>query len=167
MTPSGAFLDGYHAGNITLYSAASSQSRKLSALKPDVAILTHFFQTMRAVAIGRCAKVASSSPLTEFLPTPYPANRPLTKETNRGRSKRGSQMFPARQFAASLPVAGAFFAFLFPFSNAQAQDSSGACEEMAEVAVCNVADVALDRRALAHPRRRGKAARRRAFADCA
>ena len=44
-------------------------------------------------------------------------------------------MFPARRFAASLPIAGAFFAFLFPLSEAQAQISSGACEEMAEVAV--------------------------------
>ena len=44
-------------------------------------------------------------------------------------------MFPARRFAASLPIAGAFFAFLFPLSEAQAQVSSGACEEMAEVAV--------------------------------
>ena len=42
-------------------------------------------------------------------------------------------MFPARRFAASLPVAGAFFAFLFPLSNAQAQDLP--CEELAEVAV--------------------------------
>ncbi|MGJ0532478.1 hypothetical protein [Methylocystis sp.] len=42
-------------------------------------------------------------------------------------------MFPARRFAAFLPVASAFFAFLFPFSNAQAQDSP--CEESAEVAV--------------------------------
>ncbi len=42
-------------------------------------------------------------------------------------------MFPARRFAASLPVASAFFAFLFPLSNAQAQDSP--CEESAEVAV--------------------------------
>ncbi|MBI5311728.1 MAG: hypothetical protein HZB28_01050 [Methylocystis sp.] len=42
-------------------------------------------------------------------------------------------MFPARRFAASLTVASAFFAFLFPFSNAQAQDSP--CEESAEVAV--------------------------------
>ena len=44
-------------------------------------------------------------------------------------------MFPARQFAASLPIAGAFFALLFPLSEVQAQVSSGACEEMAEVAV--------------------------------
>ncbi len=44
-------------------------------------------------------------------------------------------MFPARRFAASLPIAGAFFAFLFPLSDAEAQDSSGACEEIAEVAV--------------------------------
>ena len=44
-------------------------------------------------------------------------------------------MFPARQFAASLPIAGAFFAFLFPLSEVQAQVSSGTCEEMAEVAV--------------------------------
>ncbi|WP_018408530.1 hypothetical protein [Methylocystis rosea] len=42
-------------------------------------------------------------------------------------------MFSARRFATSLPVASAFFAFLFPFSNAQAQDSP--CEESAEVAV--------------------------------
>lgn len=42
-------------------------------------------------------------------------------------------MFPARRFAAFLPVASAFFAFLFLFSNAQAQDSP--CEESAEVAV--------------------------------
>ncbi|PPC85291.1 MAG: hypothetical protein CTY36_18975, partial [Methylocystis sp.] len=42
-------------------------------------------------------------------------------------------MFPARRFAASLPVAGALFAFIFSFSNAQAQDSP--CEESAEVAV--------------------------------
>ena len=42
-------------------------------------------------------------------------------------------MFPARRFAAFLPVAGAFFAFLFPLSNAQAQDSP--CEASAEVAV--------------------------------
>ena len=44
-------------------------------------------------------------------------------------------MFPARRFAASLPIAGAFLAFLFPLSDAQAQVSSGACEEVAEVAV--------------------------------
>jgi hypothetical protein len=42
-------------------------------------------------------------------------------------------MFPARRFAASLTVASAFFAFLFPFANAQAQDSP--CEASAEVAV--------------------------------
>ena len=44
-------------------------------------------------------------------------------------------MFPARRFATSLTIAGAFFAFLFPLSEAQAQVSSGACEEAAEVAV--------------------------------
>ncbi|MCQ4190845.1 hypothetical protein [Methylocystis suflitae] len=42
-------------------------------------------------------------------------------------------MFPARRFAASLTVASAFFAFLFSFANAQAQDSP--CEASAEVAV--------------------------------
>ncbi len=44
-------------------------------------------------------------------------------------------MLPARQFAASLPVAGALFAFLFPLPKSQAQESSGACEETAEFSV--------------------------------
>jgi hypothetical protein len=44
-------------------------------------------------------------------------------------------MFPARRFAASLPIASAFFVFLFPLAEARAQVSSGACEELAEVAV--------------------------------
>lgn len=44
-------------------------------------------------------------------------------------------MFSARRFAASLPIAGAFFAFLFHISAAQAQASSGGCEETAEIAV--------------------------------
>ncbi len=44
-------------------------------------------------------------------------------------------MLRARRFAASLPIAGAFFAFLFPLSQGWAQVASGACEDAAEVAV--------------------------------
>ncbi|WP_292531507.1 hypothetical protein [Methylocystis sp.] len=44
-------------------------------------------------------------------------------------------MLPARRFAASLPVAGALFAFLFPLPESQAQESSGSCEETAEFSV--------------------------------
>lgn len=44
-------------------------------------------------------------------------------------------MCSARRFAASLPIAGAFFAFLFPMSEGWAQVSSGGCEETAEIAV--------------------------------
>jgi hypothetical protein len=44
-------------------------------------------------------------------------------------------MFSARRFAASLPIAGAFLAFLFQLSAAQAQVSSGGCEDTAGIAV--------------------------------
>ena len=52
---------------------------------------------------------------------------------------KGSQLFPARQFAAAAPalllIAGAFSAFLFPVADARAQGSSGTCEDAAELAV--------------------------------
>ena len=98
----------------------------------DVAILTHFFQTMSPKQWAAVRKSRPQVP-SRIPANSYPANRLLTKKTNRGRSRRGSQMFPARRFAAFLPVAGAFFAFLFPLSNAQAQDLP--CEASAEVAV--------------------------------
>jgi hypothetical protein len=44
-------------------------------------------------------------------------------------------MLTARPFATLPPIAGAFFALLFPLSEAAAQVSSGACEEMAAVTV--------------------------------
>ena len=48
-------------------------------------------------------------------------------------------MFPARRFAAAvtalLPVAGAFFVFLFPAVDARAESPSGTCEDTAELAV--------------------------------
>jgi hypothetical protein len=44
-------------------------------------------------------------------------------------------MLPARRFVTSFPIAGAFLALLFPLSEAEAQASSGACEEMAAVTV--------------------------------
>ena len=48
-------------------------------------------------------------------------------------------MFPARRFAAAvtalLPVAGAFFVFLFPAADARAESPSGTCEDTAELAV--------------------------------
>jgi hypothetical protein len=44
-------------------------------------------------------------------------------------------MFPSPRFAALLLIACAFFAVLFQLPEAQAEVSSGACEELAEVAV--------------------------------
>jgi len=44
-------------------------------------------------------------------------------------------MLSSRRFAGVLPLAGACLAFLFPLSGAQAQNSSGGCEETADVAV--------------------------------
>ncbi len=55
-----------------------------------------------------------------------------------GRSRKGFQLFLARRFAAavtvSLPIAGAFFVFLFPAAEARAEDPSGVCQD-ADVAV--------------------------------
>ncbi len=51
----------------------------------------------------------------------------------------GSQLFPARRFAAAatalLPIAGACFVFLFSVVDSRAQGASGTCEEAAELAV--------------------------------
>jgi hypothetical protein len=51
----------------------------------------------------------------------------------------GAQVFLAGRFAAAvtalLPIAGAFFVFLFSEADAQAQAPSGACEDAAELAV--------------------------------
>jgi hypothetical protein len=44
-------------------------------------------------------------------------------------------MFPARWFTALLPIAGAFFVFVFPLADAQAEGSAGSCEDAAEVTV--------------------------------
>ena len=43
--------------------------------------------------------------------------------------------YSAPEFAASLSNRRRLFSFLFPLSEVQAQVSSGACEEMAEIAV--------------------------------
>jgi hypothetical protein len=54
-------------------------------------------------------------------------------------SREEAQLFPARRFAAaaraSLLIAGAFFVFLSSVVDSQAQGSSGACEDAAELAV--------------------------------
>ena len=86
-----------------------------------------------------------------------------------GRSRKGAQLFPARRLAAVvtalLPIAGAFCIVLFPAVDARAEGPAGSCEDAAELAILALADSAVEGRAFARPRRRGKAARRRAFAD--
>ena len=58
----------------------------------------------------------------------------------RSRDRKGAELFPARRFAAvavsaSLPIACAFFVFLFSGAASRAQGSAGTCEDAAQLAV--------------------------------
>jgi hypothetical protein len=57
----------------------------------------------------------------------------------RGRSRKEDQLLPARRLTAAvtalLPIAGAYFVFLFSAVDVRAQGQSGSCEDAAEIAV--------------------------------